>query len=140
MPLVFIFFMELIKVSNGQQNEQEKTLSKQQLEREFAKFTKDRIGKGPSKTEVKLVEGAVICIQYGFLTRAEEIIISSGQSDKVTDYRRIYITKCTNDLEKIILATLKRRIKHFFPSWILEKNVACWTFLLEEKTDIDKKL
>lgn len=105
--------------------------NERQLEREFAKFAKERIGKGPCKTEVKIYDDMLLCIQYGFLTKAEEIIIDSGQLDKVIDYRRVYITKCTEDIEAIILQTINRRIKDFFPSWILEKNMSCWTIFLD---------
>lgn len=113
--------------------DQGKSLLTQQLEREFAKFTKERIGKGPSKTEVKHSDDVVVCIHYGFLTKAEEIIINAGNPGTVIDYRREYITKCIADLEKVILLVLKRRIKYFFPSWMLEKNIACWTFILDER-------
>lgn len=120
-------------MSAVRQYDQSKSSLTQQLEREFAKFTKERIGKGPSKTEVKYSDDLVVCIQYGFLTKAEEIIIDAGHAEKVIDYRREYITKCIADLEKVILLVLNRRIKYFFPSWMLEKNIACWTFILEER-------
>ncbi len=102
------------------------------LEREFAKFAKERIGKGPSKTEVRIQDDILLCIQYGFLTKAEEIIIDSGQLDKVIDYRRIYITACIYDIESIIVQVLNRHIKDFFPSWIIEKNMSCWTIFLDK--------
>lgn len=106
--------------------------NEQYLEREFAKFAKERIGKGPSKTEVRIHNDVLLCIQYGFLTKAEEIIIDSGYLDKVIDYRRIYITACTHDIELIIVQALNRHIKDFFPSWIIEKNMSCWTILLDK--------
>lgn len=103
----------------------------QVLEREIAKFAKERIGKGPSKTEVRITEGILICVQYGFLTKAEELIIQSGHWDKVIDYRRVYILQCVKDIEEIIYRVLKRRIKYFFPSWLSEENLSCWTIYLD---------
>ncbi len=103
----------------------------QLLEREIAKFAKERIGKGPSKTEVRIAADILICVQYGFLTKAEEIIIESGHPDKVMDYRRVYIMQCVNDIEEIIYQVVNRRIKHFFPSWLVEQNLSCWTIYLD---------
>lgn len=112
-------------------NVSDTSLNEKQLEGEFAKFAKERIGKGPRKTEVRLHDDVLICIQYGFLTKAEELIIETGQLDKVIDYRRIYITKCHDAIEDIIFRVLNRHIKDFFPSWILEKNMSCWTIFLD---------
>ncbi|TWH45597.1 Na-translocating system protein MpsC family protein [Sporomusa sp. KB1] len=103
----------------------------QLLEREIAKFAKERIGKGPSKTEVRIADNILICVQHGFLTKAEELIIESGHLDKVIDYRRVYIMQCVNDIEKIIYQVIDRKIKYFFPSWILEQNLSCWTIYLD---------
>jgi len=107
------------------------SLNEQYLEREFAKFAKERIGKGPSKTKVRIHDDVLLCIQYGFLTKAEEIIINSGHLDKVVDYRRIYITACIHDIDTIIEQVLNRHIKDFFPSWNIEKSMSCWTIFLD---------
>lgn len=102
----------------------------QQLEREFAKFIKEQISKGPKKTEVKITNDIVICLTDGFLTKAEELIVKAGHWDKVMVYRSLYVTQCVEELEKITLVILNRKIKFFFPSWIPEKNLSCWTIYL----------
>ncbi|BBB89619.1 MAG TPA: Na-translocating system protein MpsC family protein [Methylomusa anaerophila] len=103
----------------------------QQLEREFAKFIKEQISRGPKKIEVKIANDTVICLIDGFLTKAEELIVESGHWDKVMVYRCLYVTKCVNGIEEILQLILKKKIRFFFPSWIPERNLACWTIYLD---------
>lgn len=117
-------------MDNQQGFERNFSSKEQQLEREFAKFIKEQVSKGPKRTEVRITNDMVVCLTHGFLTKAEQLIVESGHWDKVMVYRCLYVTQCVNDLEKIILAILNRRIKFFFPSWIPEKNLSCWTIYL----------
>jgi uncharacterized protein YbcI len=105
--------------------------TEQLLERSFAKLIKENTGKGPKYTEVKMVEGIIVCYFEEYLTRAEELIIKSGQPDKIIEFRSRYVTQCIGEIEIILDAIVKRKIKHFFPSWIPESNLACWTIFLD---------
>lgn len=107
-------------------------ISKEQLiERNVAKLIKENTGKGPGYTQVKIAEGIVVCYFEGYLTKAEELVIKSGHPEKIMEYRSRYVTQCIGEIEKILMETVHRKIKSFFPSWIPEKNLACWTILLD---------
>lgn len=118
-------------MSNPEQLGKTISFKEQQLERDIAKFIKEKTGKGPNRTEVKLTPNIIVCGFYGFMTKAEEIIVQSGHPEQVSVYRSKYVTQCINEIEEILLRILNRRIKHFFPSWIPEQNLACWTIFLD---------
>jgi uncharacterized protein YbcI len=110
----------------------EQNISKEQLiERAVAKFIKEKTGKGPDTTVVKLTNGVVICFFSGYMTKAEELIVQSGNPAKIIEYRSQYIVQCTAEIENILEKVLHKGIKYFFPSWIPEKNLACWTIFLD---------
>ncbi|ADY55840.1 Protein of unknown function DUF2294 [Syntrophobotulus glycolicus DSM 8271] len=105
--------------------------AEQLIERQIARLIKENIGKGPVSTEVKITEDLVVCCFEGYLTKAEELIIGSGYSEKIIEYRSRYVTQCISEIETILKEILNRKIKSFFPSWIPEKNLACWTIFLD---------
>lgn len=102
----------------------------QQIERVVAKFIKEKTGKGPDTTVVRLTPDVLICYYGGFMTKAEELIVESGNPEKISEYRRKYIVQCVVELEQVLKPILQRKITHFFPSWIPEQNLACWTIFL----------
>jgi len=73
----------------------------------------------------------VVCRIYGFLTKAEELIIKAGYPEKVTDFRNIYISQCLGEIENIFETILSRTVKRFFSSYLTDVNEACWTIFLE---------
>ena len=107
------------------------SMVEQQIARDVAKFIKEKTGKGPSVTQVQLANNLVVCYFHGFLTKAEELIAESGHPEKVTEYRSKYVNQCIGEIEEILHRTIKRRIKHFFPSWRPHENLACWTIFLD---------
>lgn len=102
----------------------------QQLTRDIAKFCKNMSGKGPDSLEVKVEGDVVLCIFEGFMTKAEEVILQSGCPDNIFLNRSIYINCSVNQVEDILKKYLNRRIKHLFPCYLPEKNLACWTIIL----------
>jgi uncharacterized protein YbcI len=98
---------------------------------DLAKFSKSKNGKGPESTSVEIFENVVLCIFEGFLTRAEEIIAESGNPENIFMNRVIYVNKCKDELEEIIEKHLHRKIKYLFPSYIPQKQIACWTIFLD---------
>lgn len=105
--------------------------NEQLLERSLAKLIKDNTGKGPNHTKIKMAEGIIVCYFEGCLTRAEELIIKSGHPEKVSEFRGRYVIQCIREIETIIEMIVKKKIKYFFPSWIPEWNLACWTIFLD---------
>ncbi len=105
--------------------------NEQLLERSLAKLIKDNTGKGPKHTEVKMAEGIIVCYFDGYLNRAEELIIKSGHPEKIIEFRSRYVTQCISEIETILVAIVKKKIKYFFPSWIPESDLACWTIFLD---------
>jgi uncharacterized protein YbcI len=103
----------------------------QQIERDIAKFIKEKTGKGPNSTEVKLTNEVAICYFQGYMTKAEELIVQSGHPEQVIEYRSKYIVQCIDEIENILKRVINKKIKYFFPSWIPEKNLACWTIFLD---------
>jgi uncharacterized protein YbcI len=103
----------------------------QQIERDIAKFIKEKTGKGPNSTGVKLTHEVAICYFEGYMSKAEELIVQSGYPEQVTEYRSKYIVQCIDEIENILERVIHQKIKYFFPSWIPEKNLACWTIFLD---------
>ncbi len=101
------------------------------LEKDLAKLIKENIGKGPSEISVNINGSLVVCRIYGFLTKAEELIVKAGYPEKVTEFRNIYISQCVGDIEKIFENTLCRTVKRFFSSYLTDVNEACWIIILE---------
>jgi len=118
-------------MNNSGRHGQTMNLQEQQIARDVAKFIKEKTGKGPSTTEVKLAKDIVVCYFQGFMTKAEELIVESGHPEKVTEYRSKYVNQCISEIEEILEKILKKKLKHFFPSWIPKENLACWTIYLD---------
>ncbi len=109
-----------------------KVISKEQLiERCLSKLIKENTGTGPVNTKVSIFEKVVVCRFEGFLTKADEFIIKSGQPEKIIEYRSRYVTQCIDEIDKLLKEIVNKKIKYFFPSWIPEENLACWTIFLE---------
>lgn len=104
---------------------------KKKIEMDIAKFIKDKTGKGPTITEVTLFDNVVICFFKEYLTKAEIVVINSGHPEKVIDYRSHYSKGSVDEIVKIFEDALSRKVKYFFPSWIIEKNLACWTLFID---------
>jgi uncharacterized protein YbcI len=102
-----------------------------QIERDIAKFIKEKTGKGPDRTGVKLTNEVAICYFEGYMTKAEELIVQSGHPEQIVEYRSRYILQCIPEIETIFERAIHKQIKYFFPSWIPEKNLACWTIFLD---------
>lgn len=103
----------------------------QQLARDIAKFSKFKNGKGPNNVEVKYNNDIVLCFFDGFLTKAEESIVQSGFPESVAFNRVIYINYSINEIEEIFLKYLNKKIKHLFPCYLPQKNLASWTIVLQ---------
>lgn len=106
-------------------------LAKQRLIRDIAKFVKDKIGKGPDNLEVEIGKSQIICLFKGFLTKAEELLVISGDAYHVCYTRKAYQKQCMIELESIVEVNLNRKIKWFFDCYTPEKDLACWTIFLD---------
>ncbi len=102
----------------------------QQLARELARFSKDNYGKGPNNVKVEINNGIVLCFFEGFMTKAEEKVAQS-YPENIGKNRFIYINHSVDELNEIFLKYLQRKIKHLFPSYLPQQQLACWTVILD---------
>lgn len=109
--------------------------AKQQLERDFSKFLKEKYSKGPNKTVVHLYNECIVCYITGFLTKAEEILVQSGCETNIYINRNCFIRLCKGEIEEICFRILNRKIKQFFPSYVLEENEGCWVIFFDNEVD-----
>lgn len=106
-------------------------LIKQHISRDLAKFSKNMNGKGPTNVEVEITNDSVLCIFEGFMTRAEEVIVQSGCPENVSINRVIYVNESIDEINEIFYKYLHRNIKYLFPCYMPQKQIACWTVILD---------
>jgi uncharacterized protein YbcI len=112
-------------------NNRSMSLIEKQIANNLAKFVKEKIGKGPGDTTVKIVDGFAVCCFQNFMTKAEMLIVESGHPEKVLENRHLYKKQCLGEIETVFMHALNKRIKYFFDNYRLEENVAYWTIILD---------
>lgn len=106
-------------------------MAKQRLTRDISKFVKDKVGKGPDSLEINISKHQAICLFRGFLSKAEQMLLKSGDENYICYTRKVFKKHCFNELESIFKINLNRNIKYFFDSYVPEQDMACWTIFFE---------
>jgi uncharacterized protein YbcI len=89
-------------------------------------------GKGPTKARSYFLDGAVVTVLRGGLTRAEETLIESGRVDTVRHQRQEFQEAMRDEFIESVSAVLGRRVVAFTSAMHPDPHLSVEVFVLEE--------
>jgi uncharacterized protein YbcI len=88
-------------------------------------------GKGPTRARSYLFSDLLACVMRDTMTRAEEILLRSGQDERVHALRQSLDDAMRDDCCRIVTELTGRRVLSFFSKLDVSTDVAVKVFLLE---------
>jgi uncharacterized protein YbcI len=89
-------------------------------------------GKGPTKARSYYLDGMVVTVLSGGLTRAETTLVESGRADLVTRQRYEFRQALSDDFAEAVGEVLGRPVIAFMSTMHYDPDVSVEVFVLEE--------
>jgi uncharacterized protein YbcI len=89
-------------------------------------------GKGPTKARSYFLDGAVVTVLRGGLTRAEATLIESGRADLVKRQRQEFQEAVRDEFMAAVTAVLGRQVVAFTSAMHHDPDLSVEVFVLEE--------
>jgi len=108
-----------------------------QISREVVRIHARYYGRGPTKAKAVWRHGVVVVILEEIFTKAEELLVKSGQFDQVRSHRQAF----QDQVEPLFCEVVEKAIGHpvrAFLSQVTKEGVAAEVFVLDVSRDEGK--